>query len=171
MKTLELNTAAALLNYERGTGRFTWKARPPHFFTTVRDCQAWNTRFAGAEAGAVKSNGYRYIRILGEDYLAHRVAWLFISGAWPTKEVDHINRRRDDNSSVNLREVTGLENHQNMSVYSSNSSGVPGVSWCNTVNRWKARITVKKNRLSLGYHDNKEDAIAARLAAERKYKD
>lgn len=160
-----------LLDYEPTTGRFTWKPRPPHLFNTVRDCQAWNTRFAGTEAGAVKSNGYRYLRVLGEDYLAHRVAWLFITGAWPTLDIDHINRRRDDNSAANLRELSNLENHQNMSVYSSNSSGTPGVSWCNTVKRWKARITVRKRRISLGYHDLKKDAIAARLAAELKYKD
>lgn len=170
MKTLELNTAAALLTYEPETGRFIWKPRPSHLFNTVRDCQAWNTRFAGKVAGALKPNGYRYLRIFSEDYLAHRVAWLFISGAWPSLDIDHINRERDDNRAVNLREVTNLENHQNMSLYASNSSGVPGVHWCKTVKRWKAKIMVNKRVLSLGYHDNKEDAVAAKRTAEREYR-
>lgn len=151
--------------YEANTGRLVWKARPFSHFKKLYACKAFNNRFALTEAGCVKSNGYRYVRIDGKDYTAHRLVWLLVHGRWP-EQVDHINRIRSDNRLLNLREVSNLENHQNMSEYANNSSGVPGVHWCSTHKKWVAKITIFKKVRRLGYFTNKSDAIAARKSAE-----
>ena len=51
----------------------------------------------------------------------------------------------------------------------NNTSGVKGVMWEKSKSKWKAGIRVNYKQIHLGYFDNKEDAIAARLTAEKKY--
>lgn len=54
-------------------------------------------------------------------------------------------------------------------VYANASSGVSGVNWEPQRKRWRAKITVKRKTIFLGYFKNKEDAIKARIEGERKY--
>jgi hypothetical protein len=56
------------------------------------------------------SLGYVQIKISGKLYHAHRLAWLYVYGYMPEKEIDHINRIRDDNRIANLREATSQLN-------------------------------------------------------------
>jgi hypothetical protein len=42
-----------------------------------------------------------------------------------------------------------------------------GVSWCH--NRYEARIGYNKKKIHLGSYENIEDAIVARLKAEKEY--
>ena len=56
------------------------------------------------------NNGYVSIRIQGKAYLAHRLAWLITYGKMPKKDIDHIDRNRQNNRIDNLREVTASEN-------------------------------------------------------------
>ena len=50
-----------------------------------------------------------------------------------------------------------------------NTSGVIGVSFHNSCQKWHALIQYNKQSISLKYYDKKEDAIYARLMAEVKY--
>ena len=50
-----------------------------------------------------------------------------------------------------------------------NKSGIVGVCWSNSKNRWRAHITVNGKSIHLGFFEEKERAIAAREAANRKY--
>lgn len=163
---MDAKTARECFLYEKNTGRLVWKSRPVHHFKTPAACRAVNRRCAGKEAGLIKSNGYRYVRAFGKDYQAHRVAWLLVRGEWP-EQIDHRNRIRCDNRWPNLRDVTGLENHQNMSPYANNKSGTPGVHWCKTHRKWVAKITRLKRRRTLGHFIDIADAVRARLSAER----
>lgn len=49
-------------------------------------------------------------------------------------------------------------------------SGHLGVSFDKRSNKWRASICVDKNIMELGRYENKDDAIMARLAAEKKFK-
>jgi len=101
------------LQYDPETGVFIWKPRPID--------KSWSTRFSGEVAGTIKNNGYRQIRIDGVKYGAARLAWLYVYGEWPKNEIDHINRVRDDDRLINLREATRTENCNNK----YNNNGLP----------------------------------------------
>lgn len=83
--------------------------------------------------------------------------------------VDHINGNKSDNRKCNLRIVTQQENGFNRKIKSTNSSGVTGVCWDADRQKWMASIGFNYRHIHLGRFDNKEDAIAARKAAEEKY--
>ena len=51
----------------------------------------------------------------------------------------------------------------------NNTSGVTGVSWDKTFQKWNAYIMLKRKRKNLGYFKDKQDAINARKEAEEKY--
>lgn len=51
----------------------------------------------------------------------------------------------------------------------TNKSGVIGVCWDKAQGKWEAYISVDKKKISLGFHENLEDAAHARKVAELKY--
>ena len=57
----------------------------------------------GDLAGSIGKTGYRVIGINSALYKAHRLAWLYVYGTWPKRELDHRNRKPDDNKIKNLR--------------------------------------------------------------------
>jgi hypothetical protein len=70
-----------------------------------------------------------YSALTGVLYREHRLAWLYMTGEWPTHEIDHINGDRVDNRFCNLREATASENRWNSRKRVNNTSGYKGVSW------------------------------------------
>ena len=81
------------LDYSIVSGKFYWKS-----FPRVAH------KFRGKQAGCVEPTGYRIIKVRRVRYLAHRLAWLYITGKWPKDQIDHINGIRDCNAFHNLRE-------------------------------------------------------------------
>ena len=145
-----------LLNYDSLSGVFTW-ARP-------QGCMA-----IGSMAGTKDRNGYIQIMIDKKRYLAHRLAWLYVCGEFPDKEIDHINRNPSDNCICNLRTATRLENQQNHSVRKDNKSGIVGVSWHKASGKWRAQIRFFGRKIDLGIFPTAEEACAARAEAKAKY--
>jgi hypothetical protein len=149
--TLTHSGLVKLLNYDPGTGLFTWRvavgtrARPGDF------------------AGHLKSDGYWVIKIGGVGYRAHRLAWLFMVGEWPEHVVDHINGSTADNRWENLRACTQGENVRNQCRARDNSSGFKGVSYCR--GKWQAQIMAGGKQHYLGLFDSPEIAHAAYVAA------
>ena len=82
---------------------------------------------------------------------------------------DHIDRNPLNNRRNNLREATIQENNWNRSVFRNNTSGITGVNFETSRNKWRARICIDEKRLELGFFIDKEDAIKARLRAEKEY--
>ena len=41
-------------------------------------------QLAGMRAGATRADGYVVIQVQSKQYLAHRLAWLYVTGAWTT---------------------------------------------------------------------------------------
>lgn len=124
----------------------------------------------GSVAGCILPKGYRLIGINGVLYQAHRVAFAYHKGRWPTDQIDHINGIRDDNRIENLREVGHLENHRNKKMPTTNTSGLCGVMWIRDRCKWRADIFFSKRKpVYLGTFDNLLDAAAARKSAELKF--
>jgi hypothetical protein len=145
-----------LIHYNPGTGIFTWK---------VIKSRSANI---GSVAGGVNFKGYITIGIDGKRYTAHRLAFLFMNGEFPSDEVDHANGIRIDNRWSNLREATGSENQQNHKINCNNTSGYLGVCKFTGTNRWLAQIAVNGRNKYLGLFDTPKAAHAAYLAAKAK---
>lgn len=85
------------------------------------------------------------------------------------EEIDHINGLPYDNRKDNLRRATHMKNMKNVKLSILNTSGYKGVHYAKNEKKWKAYITCDNKRISLGTYKNKEDAIKARLEAEKEY--
>ena len=79
------------------------------------------------------------LRLDGVLYLAHRLAWLHVTGAWPVFEIDHQDRDGTHNWWGNLRQSTRTENSFNRTAQKNSQSGIKGIS--RHGERWRARIT------------------------------
>lgn len=154
-------TASVLndLSYDPETGVFTWR----------RNGRGRSKR-EGAVAGAPGPRGYVRIHTAKRDLYGHRVAWLFVTGAWPSQEIDHINRDRSDNRYLNLREVSCSENRWNtMGQPSRRESIYKGVARSKGKGRWRAQINAHGQTIRLGVFDSQEEAAAAYKEGSLKY--
>ena len=145
------------LNYNSDTGIFTWKKKPNRRIKI--DSVAGHHR---------PKNGYIVIRIDSKNYFAHRLSWLYVYGEWPKNEIDHINQNKGDNKIYNLRDIKHRYNTINIS-YRKNKSGVTGVHWCNTSNRWITRINLNKKLIYTKYYKKFIDAVKSRYNGEIEY--
>ena len=102
-------------------------------------------------------------------YKAHRLAWFYVYGEWPKDMIDHKNGIPWDNSINNLREADKVLNGINREKPRNNTSGYKGVSYNKKEKKYKAYITVDKQRIELGTFENIFDAAAASLKAEKEY--
>lgn len=99
----------------------------------------------GKPIGALTDRGYVSIAIAGRGYRAHRLAWLYMTGEWPTHQIDHIDGNRANNSFSNLRDVPGYANKQNTKKQSNNTSGYTGVYLHKPSGLWCARIKHRRD--------------------------
>jgi hypothetical protein len=142
-----------LLHYDPETGLFRWLVK-------------FSRQQPDGAAGTKDAYGYLLIRVERRLYKAHRLAWLYVHGAWPTKGIDHINRVRDDNRIANLREACQSLNTMNQGARANSRSGVTGVVWKEDRQKWYAQIRIGYRMVHLGVFKNKNDAAAARKKAE-----
>lgn len=124
---------------------------------------------AGHPVGSQIKSGYVHIFLAGHTHKAHRLAWLYMYGEWPSGQIDHINHNRADNRISNLRDVTCAVNHQNRKRRSNSAAGVIGVTFHRRDRRWQAHIEVCGTPRYLGSYICLGAAIKARLAAETFY--
>jgi HNH endonuclease len=158
----------ALVRYDPVTGELFWLPRTIDRFDgkwPERQMNAWNSRCAGKGA-ARQGNGRLSIKIFGETFFAHRVAWAVHYGSWPDGEIDHISGYATDNRLANLRCVTRQENNKNRGMATNNTSGVMGVNWYDRRKCWRAFIKISGKSQHLGHFKNFDDAVAARKLAE-----
>lgn len=144
-----------LLDYDQKSGLFTWKVKPCRRIVK------------GSIAGCLRNDGYVVIGFDGQSYLAHRLAWCWVTGEIPDIEVDHINGNRADNKFDNLRLATRSENLQNLRFGSRYKTGL-GVSWCKREGKFRACIKLNGVYKSLGYYDTENLAQQAYLSAKAK---
>ena len=142
----------ALLNYDPTTGVFTWKAARPGVT-------------AGAVAGSVGHQGYRTIWIDGCPYLAHRLAWLFVTGLDPVFQIDHKNGVKDANWFDNLREATQKQNSENREAYGA--SGFRGVYYIKARKKFQVQVQHNGKKTTYGYYHTAEEADAVAEAVRQ----
>ena len=117
------------LSYDKDTGLFTWiKCRKGVKKNKV--------------AGRIDSNGYITICFNYKHYLAHRLAWWFVTENWPKNQIDHENKIKADNRFVNLREATIIQNSGNTFKQSSTNK-FKGVNWHKRDKVWRATCSNK----------------------------
>ena len=81
--------------------------------------------------------------------------------------VDHIDRNIKDNRKNNLRLSTHQQNNINRTIASNNTSGVIGVS--QEKYGWHSYLMIDGKRIHSKLYKNFDDAVKARLIAEKKY--
>lgn len=143
-----------LLSYDPETGAFAWIA------------SRGGRIQPGRPAGSFGKHGYMQIEVQRRKYLAHRLAWLYVTGVWPDDEIDHIDTNKANNAFGNLRASGRVANCQNHRVARrDNKSGYLGVS--KKKNRWVSVIHIGGKQMHLGYFNSAEEASAAYVAAKR----
>jgi hypothetical protein len=162
---LTAERARECVTYDPSTGEFRWKSFKSGKAETDGRVKP------GDIAGDIGNRGYRRVCIDYQRVTAHRLAFLVMTGAFPPRgtQVDHINGDRSDNRWVNLRLATSSTNQMNAKRRSDNASGARGVSFCKITRKWYAYINVNGKRKDLGRHLSREDAAAARKAAEAEH--
>lgn len=118
-----------LLAYDPDTGEFTWRVNHSN-----------GDKRIGTVAGYRLSQGHWRIKIARVAYMAHRLAWLYMTGEWPRAQIDHINLVRDDNRWHNLRQATPSQNKANQHRLKNNKSGLKGVSMNH--GKWRASLKI-----------------------------
>lgn len=124
----------------------------------------------GKEAGSVCGRGskrtsktnYFTLVINSKRYYLHRLAWIYMTGSWPEKTIDHINGDGLDNRWSNLREADRSQNNSNIALKQNNTSGYKGVSKRNTIKE-SYRVEIKKGHkyYYVGSYSSAEDAAKA----------
>lgn len=142
-----------VIKYDEKTGIFIW-------------INANNqTQLIGKEAGGLCSNGYISIGIDSKRYRAHRLAFLYMEGFFPSL-VDHINGIKNDNRWNNLRKSNKKRNAQNIrKAHKDNISGFLGVEICG--NKFTARIKCGEIRKTIGTFNTAEEAHAAYMKEKK----
>lgn len=143
-----------LLHYDAFRGLFYWKKN-----------HGMRAR-AGKLAGGLNTHDRVIIGIDGGRYQASRLAWLWMTGEWPSDEIDHRNTFGWDDRWVNLREATDKDQAGNKAMYKNNTSGFKGVTGRD--GKWRAQIGINGRRTPLGTFPTKEEAAAAYESAAKK---
>lgn len=137
-----------VLTYNQETGEFAWKIKR-----------------GGAKnpAGCINENGYLLIGIDGRLYRAHRIAWLYVYGAFPGGDIDHINGVKTDNRICNLRDVSRSVNMQNLKgAHKDSSVGLLGVVLSHNKSKpYRAMLMIDGKRRYSGYFKTPTEAHLA----------
>jgi hypothetical protein len=101
MPKLTVSRLKTLLGYDPKRGEFRWRVqRSPQ-------------RPVGSFAGVPRPDGRVVIRIDRILYLRSRLAWLYMRGRWPCREVDHRDLDHGNDRYRNLRLATRRLNEAN----------------------------------------------------------
>jgi len=142
------------LSYDPKTGLFTWLKKSS------------GKTILGSTAGRInRLSGRIQIKYKKKIYSAHRLAWYFYYGDWPSL-IDHKNQNPSDNKISNLRILSNSENCQNSSPpRKNNNCGYRGVSKARK--GWKAQICTAYKVVHLGTFNTPEEAHQAYLKAKK----
>lgn len=125
----------------------------------------WRNRYNKKPIGRLDNRGYlRFGK--NKKHNVHRVIWLYVHGEFPNI-IDHIDGDKTNNRIDNLRSVDHTINNRNLPKRQCNTSGVNGVHWNKGRNKWVAQIKYNNKTKTVCYTDDFDQAVAARMAAEK----
>lgn len=148
-KQLTQELLKQFLHYDPITGYFTWIAK---------HC---NKVMPGKRAGSIsKRDNKRVIHFAGSLHMEHRLAWLYMTGAYPKGHIDHIDHNECNNAFNNLRDVAQKDNNKNLSIRNDNKTNEIGI-YINKYNTYQVDVRSKTSRFCRAFK-TMEAAIIAR---------
>lgn len=121
---------------------------------------------AGALVGNPHCGGYIELSCRKYKMLAHQAAWVIMTGEWPTCQIDHKNRIKNDNRWDNLRIATPSQNAANSLARRGNKTGYKGVVKLPSGN-FGAYIRLRGRKKYVGTFITARDAHEAYCSAAR----
>lgn len=156
---IDAKSLRELIEYSPETGEFRWAKNR-------RGCRV------GDICGRISVHGYREICVSGRLYRANRLAFLYMTGAWPIAEIDHINRNKSDDRWSNLRQASRSQNMANVGLRADNTSSFPGVVWDKQRSKWRAQIRIGGRKVNLGRFPTFEEAkLVVQAAAKSQWQE
>ena len=140
-----------LFRYEGGS--LFWKKRPSLNIDINK------------EAGCLRADGRRVIRIAGKLYLQHRLTYIYHYGSIEQNlSINHMNHDRSDNTIENLHAVT-----LQTAVHLKANHTAKGYTWDKAYNKWRAQIKINSKVINLGRFVSEKEARLAHIIAVEKY--
>ena len=136
-------------DYNPATGVLTWRVR------------ASRNVFAGQRAGGEAYAGMplklqrRQVRINRVGYNEANVIWLWMTGVWPSHEIDHVDNNPVNNVWSNLRLATSSNNQANKPGRRSNR-----LKWAYVTpqGKYQAQVRIDYTLHCLGTYDTEQEA-------------
>jgi hypothetical protein len=147
-RSIDLNELRSQFDYDPDIGFFRRKSQPSTIITLQYP------------------NGYIRVCFNKISCSAHRLAWFYYYGEWPSGQIDHINGNKTDNRIANLRDVSSRQNGQNKKIH--RSGRLPGAIYRKWLDAWQARIWINGISVHLGVFKTEQEAHNAYLAAQKK---
>jgi hypothetical protein len=122
---------------------------------------------AGCSSEVSPRRFYWLVTVQGRQMRAHRIVWAVFHGSdLGDHQIDHINGDGLDNRIENLRIATSKQNSRNRRISSNNRSGIRGVCWDASRNKWMAHIMLNGKSRTLGRFDSLDEARFVRQYEE-----
>lgn len=157
---LQHNELIKMLYYDKDSGIFTWIVN------------RGKTTKVGDIAGTLTKRKYIRIKINSIGYLAHRLAWFYVTGSWPENQIDHKDTIKYHNWFDNLRNVTNTQNKQNQQTAQSNNnseSNMCGVTYRKDNKKWRVCLRIDRKLLHFGHFNTQLEAENKCIEMRRKY--
>ena len=113
----------------------------------------------GDIAGHKNNLGYIKVSVDKKLVSVHRVIWALFYRKEPPPILDHINRVKDDNRIINLREADSFLNSQNQGIARHNKSGFKGICWHKHTKKYVVTKMVKGTDYYIGSFYTVEEAV------------
>lgn len=138
------------------------------FRVGVRDCHGNWSACNYKITGKTRSDKYGYYRVSinGRRYVAHQLAWLYMTGEWPDT-IDHQDGDGSNNKWENLRKTDRHGNMRNLKLRTDNPTGHVGVAIKDGL--YYAHAQREGERLFAGYFKTIDEAIAARATMNKTF--
>lgn len=118
----------------------------------------------GAVVGQLGAGGYVRVTFEYCRFMAHRLAWLHMTGDWPSDKIDHRDLDRSNNRWSNLREATQSQNCANAPLTRRNTSGFKGACFDKSNGKFVASVRFQGRHIHLGHFDTAYEAHLAYVA-------